>query len=55
MINSFDKERLLISVLLIKQLIFNIKNINITIIKANIYYITCYLKRTWIFFIIEKF
>lgn len=53
-LNSFDKKKLPISILAIKKLNFKAKNANITMVKANQYYIVCYLKKAQVFAISIK-
>lgn len=53
-LNNFDKKTQLSSVLLKKQLIFNIKNIDIAMINVDTYCIACYLKRVQVFVISQK-
>ena len=53
-LNIFNQKTQLGSVLLKKQLTSNTKDINISIINANTYYATCYLKKAQVFAISLK-
>lgn len=53
-LNYFKEKRLLILISKVKILIFAIKVVNITIINADTYCITCKLKRAQIFIIFIK-